>query len=177
MRSRCRRWKSAESSIPRGLRRKPEQHFEELPLPEKVGITYKTRAAEEVSVNWEAGKYQADVPGVYTLYGELVLEEGMTNPDGLMAEIQVTVKENASETPDPEPTEEPDITPEPTLPGGQDGNQNGGDQTGGAQNGGSQNGSLTADPAPGQSQNGSPDTGDPANMALWCGVAVAGGLV
>lgn len=150
--------------------------FEELPLPEKVGITYKTRAAEEVSVNWEAGKYQADVPGVYTLYGELVLEEGMTNPDGLMAEIQVTVKENASETPDPEPTEEPDITPEPTLPGGQDGNQNGGDQTGGAQNGGSQNGSLTADPAPGQSQNGSPDTGDPANMALWCGVAVAGGI-
>ena len=118
--------------------------FDQLQLPENVEITYQNGVIGEAKVQWEEGKYQADVPGTYTLYGELVLEDGADNPDGLTAEIQVTVKEASTETPDhPNQGEQPDHN---SGNAGQ-GNTNPGDadQTGGS-NSHVQNNAVQMDP-------------------------------
>ncbi len=162
---------------PEGIEAEAGTAFEELPLPEKVGITYKTRAAEEVSVNWEAGKYQADVPGVYTLYGELVLEEGIDKsgrPDG--GNPGDGKREGCGDA-----RSEPDgragynaCTDSARRPGrkAEQRRQTGGNQTGGSQNRNPDGGRRHR----ASLRMASPDTGDPTNTALWCGIAVAGGI-
>ena len=71
--------------------------FDELPLPETVTVILENDADEDLDVNWQEGDYDPGSTGTYYLQGELVLTEGIENPDDLHAEIAVTVTEHADE--------------------------------------------------------------------------------
>lgn len=146
--------------------------FDQLQLPENVEITYQNGVIGEAKVQWEEGKYQADVPGTYTLYGELVLEDGADNPDGLTAEIQVTVKEASTETPDhPNQGEQPDHN---SGNAGQ-GNTNPGDadQTGGSNSHVQNNAGADGSKTHGTDSAAAVKTGDRKPIFLWTAVFAA----
>jgi hypothetical protein len=65
--------------------------FEELPLPETVTVTLDNNQNISLEVIWNEGDYNSDVPGGYILDGDLLLTEGIANPDNLMAQIEVIV--------------------------------------------------------------------------------------
>lgn len=44
-----------------------------------------------VDVDWDLSAYKSDVPGTYTLTGELVLGDEFENPDGLEVSVDVIV--------------------------------------------------------------------------------------
>ncbi len=67
--------------------------FEELPLPETATVTLENDDTEVLDVIWQEGNYDPETPGTYTLEGELQLIEGVTNPDEVKANIDVTVLE------------------------------------------------------------------------------------
>ncbi len=67
--------------------------FADLMLPETAEVTLEGGTKETLNVTWNAGNYDAQLAGTYTLSGNLELKEGIVNPDGLVARIKVTVKE------------------------------------------------------------------------------------
>ena len=72
--------------------------FEELLalLPATVTVTLDDGGVAQLKVEWQQGDYDPSKGGKYTLKGELQLEPGLINPDGLEAEIEVLVR-NAEE--------------------------------------------------------------------------------
>ena len=68
--------------------------FEELLalLPATVTVTLDDGGVAQLKVEWQQGDYDPSKGGKYTLKGELQLEPGLINPDGLEAEIEVVVR-------------------------------------------------------------------------------------
>ncbi len=71
--------------------------FESLTLPQTAEVTLEDGTKESLSITWNPGIYDGQTAGTYNLTGELVLKEGVVNPDGKQAEIAVTVKEKNQE--------------------------------------------------------------------------------
>lgn len=66
--------------------------FDKLNLPKTVAVTLETtRVGETVEVKWTQGNYDGNTEGTYQLEGELILKDGIENPDGLKAEVVVEV--------------------------------------------------------------------------------------
>jgi hypothetical protein len=65
--------------------------FTQLNLPEILVVEFGDGGTEELTIIWNEGDYNADLPGVYTIFGEVSLWEGMENPDNIMAELTVEV--------------------------------------------------------------------------------------
>ena len=71
--------------------------FEKLNLPKTVTVTLEeTRLSEELEVNWSDKTYDGNTAGTYILEGELVLKDGIENPDELKAAVTVEVTSDAS---------------------------------------------------------------------------------
>jgi len=70
--------------------------FDDIGLPAKVQVTLDDDSTPELDVDWDEGDYDGSVPGTYTLYGDLVLTEGIENPDNLKASVNVIVKEEVA---------------------------------------------------------------------------------
>ena len=74
--------------------------FDELNLPATIRVTGDDGNAYILPVTWQAGNYNGNAAGTYTLTGALDLTGSeLLNPDGLTASIQVTVE------PQPGPSE------------------------------------------------------------------------
>mgnify|MGYP006284732977 CR=1 FL=1 len=67
--------------------------FEELALPETIEVLLENSESINLEVIWQEGDYNPALTGTYGLSGELVLIEGVANPDNLQAQIDVTVTE------------------------------------------------------------------------------------
>ncbi len=67
--------------------------FGELTLPEQVNVLLDNEEMMALTVNWLQGDYDGQAAGLYILQGELVMEDGITNPENLQAQIEVTVSE------------------------------------------------------------------------------------
>ncbi len=65
--------------------------FEKLNLPDKVKVHYDNLISEYLPVLWNQENYKGDVPGVYTIEGEIELPQGIENPDNLKAYVTVEV--------------------------------------------------------------------------------------
>ena len=66
---------------------------EELSLPEQAAVHLADGTTAQVDVNWNLNTYDPAQSGEQTLHGSLQLTEGLSNPDGLEAEITVVVAE------------------------------------------------------------------------------------
>lgn len=64
---------------------------EDIKLPDTVSVVLENDEKAEVQVLWNTEAYDADAAGTYTLEGELVLPEGITNSSNLKAVMQITV--------------------------------------------------------------------------------------
>ena len=73
----------------------------ELTLPETVRVTLSDGKTVSLPVTWTCARYDGSNPGIYTFAGTLTLRDGITNPQGLLAYVEVKVEEG--EDPDPEP--------------------------------------------------------------------------
>lgn len=62
-----------------------------LGLPGQVEVELKDGTTAMVDVDWDLSAYKSDVPGTYTLTGELVLGDEFENPDGLEVSVDVIV--------------------------------------------------------------------------------------
>jgi hypothetical protein len=73
--------------------------WESLELPASVEVTLEDESTTELEVSWLQGDYplNGDVTGTYTLYGDIVLETGIINPDELQAEISVIVQDQVED--------------------------------------------------------------------------------
>ncbi|MBB6633472.1 DUF4073 domain-containing protein [Cohnella thailandensis] len=69
--------------------------LEALELPSEGGISLSNGDEETVSVAWDEGTpaYDGNVSGTYTFKGTLTLPDGVTNPEGLQATVNVNVGE------------------------------------------------------------------------------------
>ncbi|MBW6479398.1 MAG: Ig-like domain-containing protein, partial [Bacteroidales bacterium] len=65
--------------------------FDDLPLPETVTVTLDNNQIINLDVLWHEGDYDPDTPGNYFLDGDLILTEGIANPENLIAQIEVIV--------------------------------------------------------------------------------------
>ncbi|MFW5663469.1 MAG: Ig-like domain-containing protein [bacterium] len=65
--------------------------FDALDLPAQVDVTLNNDSIIPLEVNWLEGDYNGNQPAVYQLEGEVVLVQGIENPDNLMASIMVEV--------------------------------------------------------------------------------------
>ena len=63
----------------------------DLGLPGQVEVELKDGTTATVNVDWDLSAYKSDVPGTYTLTGELVLGDEFENPDGLEVSVDVIV--------------------------------------------------------------------------------------
>ena len=67
--------------------------FGDLQLPAQVNVKISGKEQEQaVNVTWQESSIDLNMPGVYTLTGELALEEGIVNGT-VAAEIQVIVED------------------------------------------------------------------------------------
>ena len=67
--------------------------FEDIGLPEEVEVTLADNSTADLEVNWLEGDYDGDTAGTYTLVGDLVLPDNITNPDNLHPTVDVIVAE------------------------------------------------------------------------------------
>ena len=74
-----------------GITVKEGTEFADLGLPERVTAKLDDGTAKELSVKWLEDGYQADVPGKYTLNGEITVGEDLLNPQNVTASVTVTV--------------------------------------------------------------------------------------
>ena len=65
--------------------------FDALELPAAVQVKLDSGEWIDASVTWSSEGYDGDVPGAYTITGDLAAEN-VLNPDGLQASVQVTVE-------------------------------------------------------------------------------------
>lgn len=61
-------------------------------LPKTVTATLSDDEEVELEVNWDDDEFSSEEQGVFKIEGELVLPEGITNPDHLKAKILLTVR-------------------------------------------------------------------------------------
>ena len=74
----------------------------DLDLPKTVMVTLEdTRLSDELEVNWQTAGFDGNTVGTYTLEGELVLKDGIENPDGVKAVINVEVTADGKPSVDP----------------------------------------------------------------------------
>ena len=62
-----------------------------ITLPAQVQVTLDDTSSEMLNVNWNPDGYNGETPETYTLTGEIVLPEGITNNNDIKAQIQITV--------------------------------------------------------------------------------------
>jgi hypothetical protein len=67
--------------------------FGDLTLPDSLGVILDDASTDTLAVSWNEGVYDGNTAGIYTIYGDLTLETGITNPGGLQGEVNVTVDE------------------------------------------------------------------------------------
>ncbi|MFO7790218.1 MAG: T9SS type A sorting domain-containing protein [Bacteroidales bacterium] len=67
--------------------------FASTGVPGSVGVTLEDTDTEMLDINWDSSNYNGDVPGTYTITGDLVLIENVLNPDNLTANIDIIVNE------------------------------------------------------------------------------------
>ncbi len=67
--------------------------FEELELPSTVFVALQNGDTTLLSISWNDAGYDPSEANTYTIIGELVLTENVTNPDNIVASLQVTVLE------------------------------------------------------------------------------------
>jgi gliding motility-associated-like protein len=68
--------------------------FTDVPLPEKVVVTYTNGEKAQLSIAWERGSYNGGVPARYILTGTLELQENTSNTTNKTARVTVTVEPN-----------------------------------------------------------------------------------
>ncbi len=64
-----------------------------LILPKEVEVILSGGKKEKLNVNWIKGNYDETVPTSYTIYGDIVLNKNVVNPEGFKAEINIIVNE------------------------------------------------------------------------------------
>lgn len=67
--------------------------FEELELPSTVFVALQNGDTTLLSISWNDAGYDPSEANNYTIIGELVLTENVTNPDNIVASLQITVLE------------------------------------------------------------------------------------
>ena len=140
-----------------------------LGLPGQVEVELKDGTTAMVDVDWDLSAYKSDVPGTYTLTGELVLGDEFENPDGLEVSVDVIVTK---------------IKGDDSNKGDDNkGDDNKGDDNKGA-NTGNNTGNNTAGPTSGTnagttSSDKAAKTGDATPLILWGAMAMlaAGAVV
>jgi len=70
--------------------------FNYLDLPKKINVTLNTGEVVECPVTWNSGAYNADVATTYNLKGTIERGENVNNPNGINAQISVTVRKHSS---------------------------------------------------------------------------------
>jgi hypothetical protein len=94
--------------------------FDVLELPASVSVTLNTGMTKVVSVQWNKEGYNGNTEGMYTIKGDLILPEGITNPLGLKVQFSVIVKpysgggDGQPSTPTPATPAVPSV---PSIPG------------------------------------------------------------
>lgn len=76
---------STPKSVPQGTL------FADLDLPATVSVTYDDGSTSNRPVTWLPGTYNAAIPAVYTLVGNLTLEQYTSNSTNKKGSIAVTV--------------------------------------------------------------------------------------
>lgn len=71
--------------------------FEELILPAEAAVNLSDSSTATLPVTWDAGDYNGNVSGTYTLTGRLTVPDTMTNNGNVTASITVTVKSSPEE--------------------------------------------------------------------------------
>ena len=72
--------------------------FEQLDLPETVAVTLNTGETVEMQVRWSKGAFNETLSGHCTVYGELVLPEGIRNPDEVRAKQTINIQKLSTNT-------------------------------------------------------------------------------
>ena len=88
----------------------------EIPLPAEVTVTLSNGEEMEVPVTWNKGVpvYDEQTAGAYTCTGDIILPEGITNPDNKKATVKVVVKEQPPvDKEDPEDDSKNTAVPKP----------------------------------------------------------------
>lgn len=67
-----------------------------LDLPEMVSVTLSDGSKTTLPVTWTCADYDANTAGTYNFTGTLGSAEGVSNPDGLTAQITVTLQNRSS---------------------------------------------------------------------------------
>ncbi|HEY1006032.1 MAG TPA: Ig-like domain-containing protein, partial [Sphingobacteriaceae bacterium] len=65
--------------------------FDALDLPAQTGVTYDDGSKGTSQISWTEGSYNGSQEGTYTLYGDLIVADGIGNMSNLKASILVTV--------------------------------------------------------------------------------------
>lgn len=65
--------------------------FGDLGLPENLLVSFEDEGSMLLPVTWEPGNYNPQIPGSYTLWGTLLLNDNMENPNNIKAQVQVKV--------------------------------------------------------------------------------------
>ena len=65
--------------------------FDALELPVAVLTYFEDGTSGLLYVEWQPGNYNPEVPAVYTIMGDLQLENEIVNPDNIRPQIEVTV--------------------------------------------------------------------------------------
>ncbi|RPF42130.1 Ig-like protein group 4 [Hydrogenoanaerobacterium saccharovorans] len=62
-----------------------------LNLPKEVAVTLSDNSQKQLGVAWDTSNYDNSIPEDYLLTGNLVMEQGIINPEHLTAKIKITV--------------------------------------------------------------------------------------
>jgi len=65
--------------------------FDELSLPDNIKITLDDKTEIILDVNWNKGNYDPNNTGITSIFGEIILIEGVKNPDNIIAEIDIKI--------------------------------------------------------------------------------------
>lgn len=72
--------------------------FDQIALPEIVKVKMNTGETEDLQVHWTKGAYNETLAGHCSVYGELVLPDGVRNPDELKVKQTVNVQKLSTTT-------------------------------------------------------------------------------
>ena len=73
--------------------------FDSLDLPQTTMVTLSDNSVEEFPIDWQKGAYNQNVARVYTLKGDIQRNNDVTNPDEVVALMQVSVNKLSIEKP------------------------------------------------------------------------------
>lgn len=135
---------------PEGLEVKIGTAFKDLKLPHSVTALLENGEERQLEVRWKEEGYVKDREGKAILTGELVLTEEVENPEGIEAEIDVTVVKGSSE---------PDKPVDPDGPGNE--------------KPGTEKPLGEGNQKPGNGTTDKVQTGDTVNTGVWVVLAVA----